>query len=420
VSSETIEAPETLDELRERILDHDRVLAVGRQTKPVLSRADGASLVSLRGLSGIIEYEPSEFTFTAYAGTPIAEVAEVLTGENQYLPFDPLLSAAGATLGGTVASGIAGPGRLRYGGIRDFLVGVRFLSGAGEWITGGGKVVKNAAGFDLPKLLVGSLGRLGVLTELTFKVFPEPATRRTLRVDCEDHDQAVARVGTACRSRWEVDAVDYWPDTRSVFLRLAGPPEAVESLAAEVRSTWGGDVSVLDENGVSAAWESIAELSASPETDISAAQRPPDSPLPRLCGAEGKGEGGSAEAPPAESPEAVVIKVPTSLRHVAPLHDVCSQLRGCAMRVSVGGAVSWLTAPAADFSELDARLAELELAGLAVRGPAPSIWLGRRDRSQIRDSVKRALDPPGRFPPLDPTSHHDARSDSPAATPIAD
>lgn len=383
MSSETIAQPETLDELRERILGHDRVLAVGRQTKPVLSRADGASLVSLSRLTGIIEYEPSEFTFTAYAGTPIAEVAEALAGQDQYLPFDPLLSAAGATLGGTVAAGIAGPGRLRYGGIRDFLVGVRFLSGDGEWITGGGKVVKNAAGFDLPKLLVGSLGRLGVLTELTFKVFPEPATRRTLRVDCEDHGQAVSRMGAACRSRWEVDAVDYWPDTRSVFLRLAGPPQAVESLAAEVQNTWGDDVSVLDENGVGAAWESIAELSP-------------------------------------EVPEAVVIKVPTSLRHVAPLHDVCSQLRGCAMRVSVGGAVSWLTAPAADFSELDARLVELELAGLAVRGPAPSIWLGRRDRSLIRDSVKQALDPPGRFPPLDPTSQDDTRSEPPAATPIAD
>ena len=103
--------------------------------------------------------------------------------QGQYLPFDPMLSAAGATIGGTVAAGISGPGRYRYGGIRDFLLGVQFISSDGAVINAGGKVVKNAAGFDIPKLLVGSLGRLGVMTELTFKVFPQPVAQR----HCESH-----------------------------------------------------------------------------------------------------------------------------------------------------------------------------------------------------------------------------------------
>src|SRR5436190_11409249 len=117
----------------------------------------------MRHLSGMMEYDPAEFTFTALAGTPLAVVQKELAGNGQYLPFDPPLAAQGATLGGTVAAGLSGPGRLRYGGVRDFIVGVQWVDGSGTVIRGGGKVVKNAAGFDFPKLFTGSLGRLGIL-----------------------------------------------------------------------------------------------------------------------------------------------------------------------------------------------------------------------------------------------------------------
>ena len=90
---------------------------------------------------------------------------------------------AGATLGGTVAAGVSGPGRFRFGGVRDFILGVRFVDGQGRLLRMGGKVVKNCAGFDLPKFFVGSLGRFGVLAEVTFKVFPAPASRLTLKLD---------------------------------------------------------------------------------------------------------------------------------------------------------------------------------------------------------------------------------------------
>ena len=101
------------------------------------------------------------------------------------MPCEALFAEAGATLGGTVAAATSGPGRLRFGGVRDFLLGVRFVTGDGRVVFGGGKVVKNAAGFDLPKLMVGGLGRFGVLTELTFKVFPKPEKFASLAIEGE-------------------------------------------------------------------------------------------------------------------------------------------------------------------------------------------------------------------------------------------
>ena len=156
----------------------------GGGSKPGLSTpGDDVTVLDMSGLRGVVEYEPNEFVFTALAGTPVAEVVAMLAEHGQYLPFDPPFAAAGATLGGAVASGLSGPGRYRYGGVRDFVIGVRFVDGLGQLVRGGGKVVKNAAGFDLPKLMVGSLGRLGALVELSFKVFPKPPAFATLRVD---------------------------------------------------------------------------------------------------------------------------------------------------------------------------------------------------------------------------------------------
>src|SRR5947208_13328723 len=174
-------APSSVTELVEAVRSAPRVLAIGAGTKPRLSAVDCAK-ISTRNLSGIIEYEPSEFTFTALAGTPISDITAALAERGQYLPFDPLLVRAGATLGGTVAAGLNGPGRFRFGGLRDFILGVKFIDGLGRLLRLGGKVVKNAAGFDVPKFMVGSLGRFGVLTEITFKVFPRPAATHTLRL----------------------------------------------------------------------------------------------------------------------------------------------------------------------------------------------------------------------------------------------
>src|SRR4029079_6930035 len=120
----------------------------------------------------------------------------------QYLPFDPKCVEAGATLGGTVASGLSGPGRFRFGGLRDFILGVRFVDGAGRLLRMGGKVVKNAAGFDLPKFFVGSLGRFGVLAEMTFKVFPRPQSARTFMLAAGSLDAAARVLIETANSRY--------------------------------------------------------------------------------------------------------------------------------------------------------------------------------------------------------------------------
>ena len=113
--------PENRAELRDCVLEAGCTLAVGATTKPPLSHGTGADRISMTRLSGIVEYEPSEFTFTALAGTPLSEVDATLAEHGQYLPFDPLFVEAGATLGGTVAAGTSGPGRFRFGVSGTFL-----------------------------------------------------------------------------------------------------------------------------------------------------------------------------------------------------------------------------------------------------------------------------------------------------------
>src|SRR4029079_3476030 len=121
----------------------------------------------------------------------------------QYLPFDPKCVEAGATLGGTVASGLSGPGRFRFGGVRDFILGVRFADGAGRLLRVGGKVVKNAAGFDLPKFFVGSAGRSGVLSEIPLKVLPRPVFTLTLRLNADTLLDIVRLLTDAGNGRWQ-------------------------------------------------------------------------------------------------------------------------------------------------------------------------------------------------------------------------
>src|SRR5262245_25975621 len=130
-------------ELIDAVRSARQVIPVGAMTKSRMSACEAAP-ISTAGLSGLVEYDPTEYTFTALAGTPMHDIVEALGARGQYLPFDPLLVDAGATLGGTVAAGLNGPGRFRFGGVRDFILGIRFVDGMGRLLRMGGKVVKNA------------------------------------------------------------------------------------------------------------------------------------------------------------------------------------------------------------------------------------------------------------------------------------
>jgi glycolate oxidase FAD binding subunit len=157
-----------------------------------------------------------------------------------------------------VAAGLGGPGRFRFGGLRDFIVGVRFVDGSGRLMRMGGKVVKNAAGFDLPKFFVGSLGRFGALAEVTFKVFPRAVTTRTLRLSAVDTAAMTTIFTEAAGQRWELDALEAWPAEGVVYARLAGPAAALDVLAAEIFSRWPG-VALTDDEA-SSFWSGVREF----------------------------------------------------------------------------------------------------------------------------------------------------------------
>ncbi|HVM46640.1 MAG TPA: FAD-binding protein [Candidatus Acidoferrum sp.] len=352
--------PATPAELAEAVRSHPRVLAVGARTKPRLSQVPGdVALLSTRALRGIVEYEPEEFTFTALAGTPVREIAQALAEKGQYLPFDPLWLESGATLGGTVCAGTSGPGRFRFGGVRDFILGVRFVDGLGRLLRMGGKVVKNCAGFDLPKFLVGSLGRYGALAEVTFKVFPAPAARLTLKLKASGAEAAARVLTEAAASRWECEALDFLPDGRSVGLRLAGPATALEAVSREILARWPGQV--LSPGEAQTIWTELREM--------------------RWAHAGG-----------------ALVKVAITPNVIAALCTAVESLDSTRLHISAGGNVGFVSLstgipPAA----LQERLRGLGLPAVTLCGNAP-LWCGARATPAIAGAVKQALDPQGRFP----------------------
>jgi glycolate oxidase FAD binding subunit len=158
-----------------------KVLVRGGGTQLQLGHppAGGDLLLSTRGLSGVVEHAPADQTATVLAGTPLREVQAALGNAGQWLALDPALSPD-ATVGGLIATNASGPRRLRFGGVRDQLIGLQVALPDGTLARGGGKVVKNVAGYDLPKLFVGALGTLGVIVSATFRLYPLPAVSRTV------------------------------------------------------------------------------------------------------------------------------------------------------------------------------------------------------------------------------------------------
>lgn len=358
--------PSTLVELVDAVRSAPRVIAVGAGTKSRLVEPEGVVdrvRISTAALTGIVEYEPDEFTFTARAGTTLRELVGALAERGQYLPFDPPWVDAGATLGGTVAAGLSGPGSIRFGGIRDFILGVRFVDGTGRLVRLGGKVVKNAAGFDVPKFLCGSLGRFGVLGELTFKVFPRPLSTRTLRLHAATPEERLRILTRVARSRWEPDALEGALENSDVWLRLVGPAGALDGISREVLAQVPGE----DAGDAPEIWATLREF--------------------RWSHAGG-----------------ILVKVPVTPSHSVSLSHALHALHGfpeIRHQIGAGGNVAWisLASPSA-IASLQSVLVRLELEALTLRGPAP-LWWVRKKRPAIESAVKLALDPAHRFPALD-------------------
>lgn len=187
-----------------------------------------------RGHAGIVAYDPSELVVTARCGTRLAELQSALDEHGQILAFEPPHFGEAATMGGCVAAGLSGPRRTSSGALRDFVLGAKLLDGKGDVLSFGGQVMKNVAGFDVSRLLAGSLGVLGVVLEVSLKVQPKPAAVCTLAFDL-DEDEALQRMAD-WRARPLPASATSWHDGR-LHVRLAGANAAVR----EARMRLGGE-----------------------------------------------------------------------------------------------------------------------------------------------------------------------------------
>jgi glycolate oxidase FAD binding subunit len=183
-------------------------------------------VLDTRVFSGITAYEPTELVVTARCGTSLAEVEAVLAEQNQMLAFEPPHFGAGATVGGMVAAGLSGPRRPWSGAVRDFVLGVVLMDGKGEVLRFGGQVMKNVAGYDVSRLLAGSLGTLGLILEVSLKVLPKPFAETTLRFALNEAD-AIRRLNEWGGQPLPLSA-SAWQD-RQLTVRLSGADAAIKS-----------------------------------------------------------------------------------------------------------------------------------------------------------------------------------------------
>jgi glycolate dehydrogenase FAD-binding subunit len=205
----------------------------GGGSKDFYGNAPRGEILDTRAHAGIVNYEPSELFITARCGTPLSEVENALAASGQMLAFEPPHFGA-ATFGGCVAAGLSGPRRAAAGALRDFVLGVTVIDGRSRVLAFGGQVMKNVAGYDISRLIAGSLGTLGVITEATFKVLPRPQSEATLRLEMAQ-ERALEVL-----NRWAGEplplSASAWHEGE-LYLRLSGSGTAVSAAAKRI----GGD-----------------------------------------------------------------------------------------------------------------------------------------------------------------------------------
>ncbi|HEX2790516.1 MAG TPA: glycolate oxidase subunit GlcE [Steroidobacteraceae bacterium] len=243
-----------LQDLRRRVIDANAAKTPlrlrGAGTKDFYGeRCDGA-LLDMRGYCGVVDYEPSELVITARCGTSLSDIESLLARNRQFLAFEPPAFAPDPTIGGIIACGLSGPRRSQAGAARDFVLGAVLLCADGELLHFGGKVIKNVAGFDVSRLLCGSLGILGAITEVSLKVLPLPRTEQTLQFEMP------AAQALESFNRWAglplpISASGWWNGQARV--RLSGAPSALRA----ARTRLGGEL--LDAALADPWWRSLRD-----------------------------------------------------------------------------------------------------------------------------------------------------------------
>jgi len=259
--------PRTERELSEAIAGASGGLAIRGGGTRAVGRPVQGTVLSTAALRGISLYEPGALTLVAAAGTPLAEVEAALAAEGQRLPFEPmdhrgLLGTQGEpTIGGVAAANVSGPRRVQAGAARDSMIGLRMIDGTGEVIRNGGRVMKNVTGYDLVKLMAGSRGTLGVLSEVAFKLLPRPETEATLVMAESTPEVAVTAMAAALGSPQEVNGAARLPDGR-VALRLEGFEMSVTARAQALmrRLARHGDWATLGAEESAALWSAVRDV----------------------------------------------------------------------------------------------------------------------------------------------------------------
>lgn len=353
----------------------------GGGSKAEIGAPREARIVSMAAMAGVVDYDPAELVLTVRAGTPLAEVEALVAGEQQMLAFEPFdhgplfgAPAGAATIGGVVAAGVAGSRRVTAGGARDHLLGFTAVSGRGEAFTAGARVVKNVTGYDLPKLMAGSWGRIGAMTELTLKVLPRPRMAATLAIEGLDCRSAHAAMARALGCHADVSAAAHLPEgadrARAITLfRLAGFAPSVEARIAALPDLLAdhGGMRRLEIGEADALWH---------------------------CANTGAGLIGAVlwrlHLPPASVPDAIAA--------LAPLGARCS--------LDWGGGLVWLAlddTTAAAAAQVRAAAAAGGGEAMLVRAPASlrAVVPAQQPRAPLvaalEERVRRAFDPAGLF-----------------------
>ena len=356
-------SPTTIRELADIVAGARVALPHGAQTKPALCAPGnpGATRIDTTAMRGITDYQPGEFVITALAGTPVSEIEAALAEHGQHLPFDPPLAAAGSTIGGAIASGLNGPCRLRYGGVRDFVIGMTFVDGRGRVIKTGGKVIKNVAGFDFAKLLVGSFGRLAAIAEITLKVFPSAESHLTVGFDLGHIDAAINAVEIIASSQLEPYAIDIHPPGR-VHLRLGGSENSISAAGARAESMIEAPSARIWGANEGDHWAEIRDFSWA------------------------KGAG-------------TLLKIPVTTRSLSDLDFTFGRI-DAQRRYSFAGNVAFATVDPKQLTGVGEELENLGLTAVVLRGDAPSARIGARPFAETESRIKAALDPSNKFLPL--------------------
>ncbi|MFM0286388.1 glycolate oxidase subunit GlcE [Paraburkholderia megapolitana] len=213
-------------EVEQALVERSPLRIRGGDSKAFFGRPVSATEIDTRTHRGIVNYDPTELVITARAGTPIAELNAVLDDAGQMLPCEPPAFGADATVGGAVATGMSGPRRPWSGSVRDFVLGCRVITGHAKHLRFGGEVMKNVAGYDMSRLLAGSLGCLGLITEVSLKVLPKPRQHRSLTLDLSA-SEALRELSTWRKAALPVSGACY-VDGR-LHVRLEGGAGSVQS-----------------------------------------------------------------------------------------------------------------------------------------------------------------------------------------------